>query len=388
LETGNNYGSDGVCDGYNGVLHISRGDVEGAAGTIFFLFVLNQLLYADKHNLLPWVHLDNVSHYVYDPKVHGTGPSIRFQMLYGMNVSWAGYVDTISQQQVAFPGRPKAGESPLIQREVLVDGNGVWASYFQPVSSFQPGVKSTSCDKVPLIRLTPAQIIPALHLNWPWSVRAWRYGGLPPSRRQDELHYDEWFAPMRNRGHAMVRKYVRFLPHMHQLAQQANPTGRCLALHVRHSDKANRRKRIPVQKFLPYVRAYVEEEEKRNNRHDDDPFVVYLATDSDNVIYEIKTTWPLNLVARIKWQDRVIRSNDTTPVFTLSSSHHLTNTQVLVDILAMSKCQFLLHGLSAVSEATHYLNIDLHRNKSVNLEIKGHASVDQFRSTVSTEGRL
>ena len=30
--------------------------------------------------------------------------------------------------------------------------------------------------------------------------------------------------------------------------------------------------------------------------------------------------------------------------------HHRTNTEVLVDILAMAKCNWFLHGLSAVSE--------------------------------------
>lgn len=63
---------DGACAGYHGVLHIAQGDKEGAAGTIFFLFVINQLIYADKFNLIPWVHLNNVSHYIYDPKVHSS----------------------------------------------------------------------------------------------------------------------------------------------------------------------------------------------------------------------------------------------------------------------------------------------------------------------------
>jgi hypothetical protein len=369
---------NGICDGYSGVLHISQGDVEGAAGTIFFLFVLNQLIYAEKHNLIPWVHLNNVSHYVYDPNVHGKGPSISFKMLHGVNASWTGFIDPISQQRVAFPGRPVPQQSPLTEREITVFGNGVWNSYFQLVSPFFPGADS-SCDKLPLIRLTHAQIIPALHVNCPWSLRAWRYGGLPPSLQQDEISYDEWFAPMRKRGNDVVRKYVRFLPHMHKLSFQANPSVTCMALHIRHSDKANRRRKIPVKKFLPYAQAYVEERLKAYRG--DNYFSVYLATDSHKVIHEIKTTWPSALIDRMRWQDQVVRSNDSTPVFTLSS-HHVTNTQVLVDILAMSKCQFLLHGLSAVSEATHYLNIDLHRNKSVNLEIPRHATVDEFREMI------
>lgn len=370
--------ANGPCHGYSGVLHIAQGDVEGAAGTIFFMFVLNQLIYADKHNLMPWVHLNNVSHYVYDPKTHGVGPPIRFQMLHGVNASWTGFVDHISQQKVAFPGRPVATQTHLVERQVTVFGNGVWNKYFEPVSRFSPD--NPSCAQLPIVRLTHAQIIPALHVNCPWSLRAWRYGGLPPSLRQDDLSYDEWFAPMRKRGNAVVRKYVRFLPHMYRLAHEANPIDNCLALHIRHSDKANRRRRIPVKKFLPYVQAYAQEQHTRGS-----PFSVYLATDSHKVIEEIQSTWPPDLIAQIQWQDQVVRSNDTTPVFTLSS-HHVTNTQVLVDILAMSHCQFLLHGLSAVSEAAHYLNVELHRNKSVNLETPQPPNVGQFHEWVR-EGR-
>ena len=47
--------------------------------------------------------------------------------------------------------------------------------------------------------------------------------------------------------------------------------------------------------------------------------------------------------------------------------HHRTNTEVLVDILAMAKCNWFLHGLSAVSEAVFYWNGNLHY-RSVNLE--------------------
>ena len=377
----NQRNAGGICDGYNGVLHISQGDVEGAAGTIFFLFVVNQLIYADKHNLMPWVHLNNVSHYVYDPTVHERGPSITAQMRFGANASWTGFVDPISQQQVAFPGRPLAIQSPLTEQQTTVTGNGVCNSYFLPVSSFSPGAMDVSCQRLPLVRLTHAQIIPALHIHCPWAVRAWRYGGLPPSLRQEKLSYEEWFAPMRKRGNEIVRKYVRFRPHLQKLANTANPSQECLALHIRHSDKANRRRRIPVQNFLPYVQAYTDEQRLRDNAS------IFLATDSQMVIQEIERSWPKDVVKRMKWQERVVRSNDTTPVFTLSSSHHLTNTQVLVDILAMSKCQFLLHGLSAVSEAVHYLNQDLHhKNRSVNLDISKHLSEDQFRQVIRKNG--
>jgi hypothetical protein len=166
----------GACHGYSGVLHISQGDVEGAAGTIFFLFVLNQLMYAEKHNLIPWIHMNEVSHYVYDPKVHGQDvlppEERRFSMLQGVNASWVQYIDPNSQQRYPFAGRPVKLQTQMTRQWITVKGNGVWTSYFEPVSQFSP--LDESCTSLPLIHLTHSQIVPGLHVHCPWSLRAWR----------------------------------------------------------------------------------------------------------------------------------------------------------------------------------------------------------------------
>jgi hypothetical protein len=200
--------------------------------------------------------------------------------------------------------------------------------------------------------------------------------------------YTEWFAPMRNLGHTIVEKYVRFLPYLRErAARQIFPSSdatQCLALHIRHSDKANRRRKIPVASFLPYANAYYNHQRERGAS-----FAVYLATDSSNVLDLIRSTWPPGLLETMRWQSgNVVRSNDTTAVFQMveqrgeetRNGHHQTNVEVLTDILAMSKCQYLLHGLSAVTEAVHYLNPNLHNN-SVNLDDqkKDLISVAQFQ---------
>ena len=130
------------------------------------------------------------------------------------------------------------------------------------------------------------------------------------------------------------------------------------------------------------MQAYVQEQDRLSNSGG--RFSIYIATDSQLVVEKIKDEWPAEILKLIQWQDRVVRSNDTTPVFVLSS-HHVTNMEVLVDILAMSKCQFLLHGLSAVSEATHYLNRNLHTDHSINLELPRHPSVEKFRDMIKKD---
>jgi hypothetical protein len=366
-----------ACRGYRGILHIAQGDAEGAAGTVFFLFVLNQLLYAQEYNLIPWIHLNNVSHHVFDAKVHGSALSTPLVVSALVKPSWLGFQDPIAQKSFGYPGPPPKATSSLGTRSsqtatVTVTGNGVWDSYFQPVSDFSPS--DPSCRQLPLVRLSYPQIIPGLHLNCPWSLRAWRYGGLPPSLRNDSATYSEWFRPMRQRGSRMVKKYIKFHPYMLKEAQHANPSSRCLAVHVRHSDKANRRQKIPLKRFYPYIDAYLEQAPQGK---------VFLATDSSVVLQELQSLPQYQ--DRILWQEGAARSQNTTSVFR-QHDHHYTNVQVLVDILAMSHCQFLLHGLSAVSEAVLYLNPALQsHNHSVNLELPKRTNVPDFFRYVQNE---
>jgi len=371
-----------ACRGYQGILHIAQGDQEGAAGTIFFLFIVNQLLYAHEHNLIPWIHLNNASHHIYDPVVHGDRGSFQtVRVRDTVHAAWSGFRDPIADKHFRFPGPPKwnhthddAVVSTIRLQPVTVSGTGVWKSYFEPVSAFSPN--DPSCQQLPMVRLSYSQIIPGLHLYCPWAVRAWRYGGMPPTLRRNDVSYDEWFHPMRQRGGQIVQQYFRFRPYLLQSAHRANPSStHCLAMHVRHSDKANRRQKIPLSQFLPYVDAYLKQVPSGT---------VYLATDSSKVLQQLQATTQYR--GRLNWQDEALRSNDTTAVFRMTGGHHETNIQVLVDILAMSKCEFLLHGLSAVSEAALYLQPTLQGNgHSVNLELPKHASVHDFQRVLQRE---
>ncbi|KAL7545460.1 hypothetical protein ACHAWF_008809 [Thalassiosira exigua] len=58
-------GSASKCSGYDGVLHIRAGDRDAAAATIFFSYVVNHIIYAERHNLIPWIHFESVNRYTY-----------------------------------------------------------------------------------------------------------------------------------------------------------------------------------------------------------------------------------------------------------------------------------------------------------------------------------
>jgi hypothetical protein len=362
-----------ACDGYDGVLHIESGDVGAAAGTVFFIYVVNQLIYADLFNLLPWVHLNDLSKHVYDDHVHTTNHTIKFQMIHGLTIDFTsnGY-DRFGFGNYA--GKPKKllEDRPLEKRTFSVTGTGVWNHYFEPVSSFD-----FSCPDKPLLRMHYYHLTPGMLMYCPWSVKSWPYDGLAKDLTP-KTTVQEWYRPMRRRGSEIVQKYVRFRPNIVEAADDMVRDTSCLALHIRYSDKAGtKRKRIPLQSFLPYVQAYQQGGGK----------TVVLATDSEEVLANISKEWPTDVTQTVVRQSNdILRSDGKTAVFVAGSkSHDRTNREVLIDILAMSKCQFFVHGFSAVSEAVMYLNFDLHEH-SIDLEdhpLSRRMSPSEFQTLVN-----
>ena len=350
--------------------HIEKGDIGGAAGTIFFQFVIGQLIYADMYNLKPWVYLNNVSYVIYDPLVHGQGPGVSFDMMSGMNVSYIQRPN--GHWRDAYPGPPEH-EDALVPTKFHFDGNGVWEDYFEPVSDFVPG--DQSCRDKPLLTMDLYLVTPGVHGFAPWAPRCWRYQYLPDYITKPHLPLNEWLEPQRIAAHKTVQKYIRLRPKLLERAENANPScslsNPCLGLHIRQSDKAGGRRQIQTSEFLPWVERFLEAGGKW----------IYVATDSGKVLEEINTKWPTNVQNRIRTiGDNVVRSNDKQAVFDIAS-HHRTNTEILIEIQALANCQFLVHGLSAVTESSIWMNIDLHYT-SVNLEDPDHLPENDFGDLV------
>jgi len=359
-----------ACDGYDGIYHIAMGDVEGGVGTALFQLIIGQVIYASQHNLKPWVYFDDLSYVVYDEAVHGRGDGVRFRALSGRNATYVHRPGGHRRDSV--PGPPDATKL-LHSKEFHFAGTGIWEHYFEPVSDFVPGDRS--CESKLYTTMDLYLVTPGIHGYADWATRCWRYNYLPEYITKPHLPLAEWFEPQRRLGHETVQKYIRFRPYLLQAAARANPdcsrANSCLGLHIRHSDKAAGRKVIQVQDFLPYAQAFI----NAGGRH------IYLATDSKQALQDVQTQWPPDISSRVRTVgDHVIRSDDTKAVFDLAS-HHRTNQEVLVEILALSQCQFMVHGLSAVSESSIWINLDLHI-QSVNLEDPDHLTANTFETMV------
>lgn len=372
-----------ACDGYHGVLHIESGDFGGAGGTIFFQFVIAQLIYAEEHRLLPFLHLDNFSYLVFDETVHGTKATtatcpestIEFNAVHGVEIST---IHDPRWRRATYPGPlVRVRQGSLQPRTYELRGTGVWNHYFQPISNFCPG--DLSCEQKPLVKMTKYQVSPELHLYAPWSPKIWRYGPLPAFIGKPHLPLHRWLLPQRQRASQIVQKYYKFQP---LITDQINPeiSKHCLGLHIRWSDKGSSRRKLALSEFLPFVQAYVSAMASSTSSSSALTACIYVATDASLVIEEIQSTWPSNIQDNIVYSGAKVRSPNDTAVFNLNS-HHVTNQEVLRDILELSGCGFLLHGNSAVSESAIYLNPDL-IYQSVNLEDPTHANTSEFDTVV------
>ena len=367
--------SSGSCDGYDGVFLIQETDKGSASGTIFFQLMVAMLQWADQHNYLPHVHLFNASNdKVYDNVVHGQGPITKFNMLDGMEIGFAR--DPQDPQQCSFPGQPQlSSQDGLRAKEFVLDGTGVWEHYFEPLSDFVPG--DPSCRDKPIVTMNYLLVVHGIHSQAPWSPRPWRYW-MPKYMEQPDVPLQQWLDAQRRPAVFTTRRYIRFNEEMEQRAACAHPHPKnSLGLHIRAADKENRYL-IEAETFLPYCVAFV-----MNGGGE-----IYVATDSALVLKEILHTWPKSVRSHIVHQSGVQGlSHNKTAAFDLDISTHRSNVEALTDLLALSKCTYMLHGLSALSEAVFFLSPDL-MERSLNLEDEEQEyTVDYLINTILARGR-
>lgn len=364
----------GICDGKKGILLIRKSDGDSAIGTKLFSYVINQLQYADQNNLVPWIHLDPAFP-CYDESVHGNETTLSFTWPSGMKESKIiemGDKKCVWQRGGGhYPGPVVTTKAKREQFDLI--GNGIWQSYFKPLTEPIP-IHDPSCRDKPLFSLHKKSIYPGLHICAPWAVRSWSFGRLPNAYRPQGI-FHEWFSPMRKRGADIVSRYYRLQPWLESLVETANPNKekKCLSMHIRLTDKAAGRKKPPLSAFKTYAEAYAEASMGGS---------IYIATDDGTILERIREEW--KGAKKILTQKNVIRSSGNDAIFRVFTNEtHRTNYEGLVDIYAMSRCEFFVHGFSAMAEAAIYLNPTLHL-RSVNVDYNEEELMDvaSFRKIV------
>ena len=352
--------SSSLCNGYDGILFISHVIRKAGAGTLFFQSLVDSLLYAELYNLYPflWVN-DDKNQPCYDPNVHGVGPNITFQHLTGPITNLIGEGDMVCHTKSNTRPGPPDFEN-LVMKDYTLVGNGLWQSYFRPIS--QQGFPFEACPNHPIFEMTNSQVMPDMHRCSEFAVRGWTFFGIPdrllPQEGQQSMQ--DWLWE-NNRKHAsrIVERYYRPQQWLQRKIQDANPVQdkQCLAMHVRLTDKASGRDKKGLEAYLPYAEAFSKAAPKTP---------IYVATDDSRVIQQLRGALPSS--TPILSQNGVLRSSSNVPTFKLlAEDKHRSNTEALVEIYAMAKCGFFVHGFSGMAEAVVYIEPFLHK-RSVNID--------------------
>jgi hypothetical protein len=262
-------------------------------------------------------------------------------------------------------------------RKYTLKGNGLWNSYFHPVTQFP--FNDTSCRDKPVFELKEVEVDREMHRCSEIAVRSWLFQGTPKALLpSDESMLHEWLWGHRSRASKIVREHYHLLPWIEKLVANANPAPKnCLAAHIRLTDKAAvvARDKKGLSVYRPYIEAYAE-----STRDDASP--IYIATDDARVLDTIQKKWPKHVSSRVIVQSDVTRSTSNMATFKiLEHDKHRSNTEALVEMYAMSKCSFFVHGFSGMAEAAVYLNPSLH-NQSVNIDDKNRPDPEDFARMV------
>eukprot|EP01062_Namystynia_karyoxenos_P015866 TRINITY_DN15793_c1_g1_i2.p1 TRINITY_DN15793_c1_g1~~TRINITY_DN15793_c1_g1_i2.p1 ORF type:complete len:591 (+),score=68.73 TRINITY_DN15793_c1_g1_i2:72-1775(+) len=201
----------------SGVLRIRSGDGPAAFATTFFEYLVNQLVFAERWNLSPWLD--------FDPRV-----------------------------------ATRVADPPPAPRNA-------WLAFLQPIGPYRPGLR---CGGAPwdgtVVTLGYRYMHRFLHVSEQWAVRGWPYDGSPEwvSRyRADRLSaWDpEYYGAKRRLGARVVRDYFRWRPQVKARAAAAwaelfpRPAA-VLGMHFRGTDKGNGRRQVTPSEFLPYAAGW------------------------------------------------------------------------------------------------------------------------------------
>ena len=269
-------------------------------------FALNQLIYAEHHNLWPVVHF---------------GP----ESGHGANA----YYDA------------EAGEN-------------IWDYYFEPVATLtyadierklsDPDDPLTQDD---LITLSVEELW-RIHEDEPESIYPFPHGIYFETFKTDP----DWYAKQRTKAHSVINKYIRIKPHIlskvDAFEQEYFAGHSVLGIHMRGTDKGTANlplelmRIVKPKEYFPHIDKYID-------RHDN--CKIFVATEQQQFLQEIRTRYGGRVLSY-----EAVRTSGLRNPFHLQGNGYRKGEDVLIDCLLLSRSSYLLKCTSAVGEFATYFN--------------------------------
>ena len=272
-------------------------------------FALNQLVYAERHNLWPVVYFG-----------------------------------------------PKSGDGLNAYYDADV-GENMWDYYFEPVSTL------TYADIEKMIA-DPNDPLTSDDLTWLSTGELWRIHEAEPESiypyphgiYADKFKNDsEWYSKQRSKAHRLINKYVRVKPHIlakvDAFEREYFPRKKVLGIHMRGTDKGSAKlspelmRIIKPREYFPYIDEYIR---KHSNCK------IFVATEQQQFLRQMTSRYGERILSY-----EAIRTTGLRNPFHLHGSGYRKGEEVLIDCLLLSRSDYLLKCTSAVGEFAMYFNPNL-----------------------------
>lgn len=227
------------------------------------------------------------------------------------------------------------------------EGKELWEQYFEPVMplSYENLGEEISGNQDltnKLFSLTSEEAIKISEEN-PDSIYSFPFGKW---RSENIGDLDAWYATQRAKGRETMGRYVKPKAHIQKQVedfyQKQFSNSFVLGLHIRGTDLHYAPVVSPAE-YFPHIDVYVEKEPSLR---------IFLATDQAQYIPVFEERYGDKVV----YSDCFRSDNEVAPFLRKELSPYQKGEDVLLDILLLSRTDFLIKGSSNVGEMALYFN--------------------------------
>ena len=258
-----------------------------------------------------------------------------------------------------------AQDAYLDQRDERRDG---WTQFFEPISARRTdSIWASPVESLGKHMRTASggSSGPLVQLDCFAAARAWEaYSNYAPNFRAATLQRRQRIEMVRQLP-LVPRRVFRLAADTFWQQHGLDGPGGTLGIHLRGTDKPGGLKR-GAKVFTPLVRAFLCHRPRAR---------VFVATDDAGLLAELQASVAEWLPpSRLVWGDALRGNSSLNPGFDAKElslhGHPNLASDVLLDTLLLSKCDFLLKSISSVSEFAIYWNPKLH-DHSFDVQLKG-----------------
>lgn len=227
-------------------------------------------------------------------------------------------------------------------------GENVWEYFFEPVAGIsyqdlQDSIEQGEISQQDIFKNTAAEVLYLHHRDKERLATFWAW--------EEPKNRTEWMAEKRKLGRDFIKKQIQVKPRIkdkvNTFYQQNFTSPVIIGVHIRGTDFAYAEP-TSIEKYFTQIDTYIANESLKEHQ-------IFLATDQKQFVQLFKEKYGDKIIA----YDAIRSESDVSPFQFTDASGYTKGEDVLIDILLLSKCNYLFKGVAAVGEMALWFNEQL-----------------------------